>query len=408
MAQACILQGARVALSPSLAEHRDLVIRDGFIERLVQPGTRPPLLNGNVSTYDLSNCLVLPGLINAHDHLEFGLFPRLGRGPYPDARQWALDIYRPNESPIRGLLEVPRTTRLFWGGMRNLLSGVTTVCHHNAYEREVFEGEFPVRVLKRYGWSHSLDFSDDVVADFKKTPENAPFFIHLGEGTTEASRREIHWLDQSGLMNDKTVIIHGVALQAAEWELIRQRGARAVWCPSSNQFTLGQTLSPTLLQSGMVAALGNDSPLTAAGGLLQEIECALELGAGIHQLYAMVTQTAAQVLRLSHGEGTIKEGGVADLLVVSDWGGSPGEHLCYPTGIQIEAVFCGGRLMLAGAAATSENTDTESAGPMTRFNYGGTDYWTPLDLSQHLEATKKTLGKGFRLAGKRLELAKPI
>ena len=33
-------------------------------------------------TIDLQDYLILPGLINSHDHLEFNLFPRLGHGPY--------------------------------------------------------------------------------------------------------------------------------------------------------------------------------------------------------------------------------------------------------------------------------------------------------------------------------------
>ena len=49
----------------------------------------------------LDGFLALPGLVNAHDHLEFNLFPNLGRGPYPNAAAWAAGIYQPERPPIR-------------------------------------------------------------------------------------------------------------------------------------------------------------------------------------------------------------------------------------------------------------------------------------------------------------------
>ena len=91
---------------------------------------------------DLSGHLLLPGLINAHDHLEFNLFPRLGRGPYANASSWAADIYRPDASPVKEHLLVPKKVRLIWGGIKNLLSGVTTVAHHNPWEASVFAQHF--------------------------------------------------------------------------------------------------------------------------------------------------------------------------------------------------------------------------------------------------------------------------
>src|SRR5438093_13677458 len=135
------LINARVAVNSKTAIRADVEIKDGHIGRIAPAAASPFSLN-----VDLDGHLILPGLINAHDHLEFNLFPRLGRGPYPDARAWARDIYHPKQSPIRDHLRVPLPVRLRWGGIKNLLAGVTAVCHHNPYEARVLEREFPVRV----------------------------------------------------------------------------------------------------------------------------------------------------------------------------------------------------------------------------------------------------------------------
>src|SRR5579859_1857247 len=174
-----ILRGARVALGPEEAAPLDIEICSGRIQSLRKPA-KPPK---GAEVLDLEGRLILPGLINAHDHLEFNLYPRLGRRPYPNAGAWARDVYRPKQSPIAEHLRVPKNTRLLWGGLKNLLSGVTTVCHHNPRENPVFDRNFPVRVVSQFGWAHSLEFGRDVAQRFKLTPPDWPFILHLAEGT---------------------------------------------------------------------------------------------------------------------------------------------------------------------------------------------------------------------------------
>src|SRR5215467_6189740 len=306
------LINARVAVNSKTAIHADVEIKNGHIARIAPTAGSPFSLN-----VDLDGYLVLPGLINAHDHLEFNLFPRLGNGPYPNSEAWAHDIYDPNRPLLREHLSIPKTVRLWWGGIKNLLSGVTTVCHHNPYEPDVFGREFPVRVLRQYGWAHSLAFEKDIRGRLAETPEGAPFIVHLGEGTDEQSRSEIFVLDRMGALGPPTVIVHGVALTPDGHALRRRRGAALVWCPTSNRFTLGTTLDARSICREENLALGSDSALTSQGGLLDEIRAAhRDEKVPATAVYSMVTSSAASLLRLGCGEGGIHAGAVADLTAV--------------------------------------------------------------------------------------------
>jgi cytosine/adenosine deaminase-related metal-dependent hydrolase len=393
-----IMRGARVALGPNLARRLDLEIRGGRFVSMVPPSKGVPASRGR--EFDLSGYLILPGLINAHDHLAFNLFPLLGRPPYPNATAWARDVYKPDESPVREHRSVPRNVRLQWGAIKNLVSGVTTVAHHDPDPPRSFGVRFPVHVVKECAWAHSLEFTPDIAERFRNTPGDWPFILHLGEATDAAGEGEIFTLDRMGLLNKRTVIVHGVALGSRGVQLMRKRGASLIACPVSNLFTLSQTLKRSVFSSGVAIALGTDSALTATGDVLDALRAARAVwklsGA---KLYRMVTEDAARMLQLTGGQGEIREGGLADLIVVRDGGTSPAQTLLELRGVEMALV--------AGKVRLVSNRLARYAKP--RFESitveGRGRAWVDANLTDLYRETASRLGGGFKLAGRRLRIS---
>jgi cytosine/adenosine deaminase-related metal-dependent hydrolase len=381
-----ILRGARVALNAREAARLDLSIAGDRIGFRAPKGGR---------AVDLSGYLLLPGLINAHDHLEFALFPRLGRGPYPNASVWAADIYRPTESPIREHLRIPKPVRLAWGGLKNLLSGVTLVAHHNPFDPAVFNSRFPVRVLRRCGWTHSLAFSPDLRERYRSTPPSWPFILHAAEGVDDHSGAELRRLDRAGVLGPRTVLVHGVGVNSSDIETFVRRRASLIWCPTSNCFTLGRTANPELLHSGVRVALGTDSPLTAAGDLIDEIRAAhSQTGMALEQIYEMVTTRAASILRLGSGYGSIRNGGAADLIAVPDRGRTPAESLL---GLEPHLVMVAGRIRLV-SEALARRVPSRCFSPLEVEGRG--QYSVNADVAALHSAASRELSGPVCLAGK--------
>jgi cytosine/adenosine deaminase-related metal-dependent hydrolase len=403
-----VLSGGWVALDASTGIRADLEIVNGRVSRLIEqngvatarrnsPSSRPSV------EISVEGCLILPGLINSHDHLEFNLFPRLGHGPYPNFEKWADDIFHPDSSPVREHLSVPKPVRLWWGGLKNLLSGVTTVCHHNAYEENIFGTDFPVRVVKRYGWAHSLRFGKHVRKAFLSTPPGAPFIIHLAEGSDRCSADEIFELDRLGALDPRTVIVHGVGLTAPGHELLCQRGAALVWCPSSNRFTLGTTLDPAGIRRSDRASLGSDSALTAEGDLLDEIRAAHREGMDPGRIYSMVTGHAADALRLHNGEGKLEPGSIADLVVMKRKDETPAGMLMSTRLKGIEMVMVSGKPQLV-SAKTALCCPPQLLEGFEDIEVGGTSCFVRAPVRWLLREARLHLGPNVHLAGKRVSL----
>ncbi len=394
-----VIRGGRYVLGPQESADATLHIHNGRIAHILPDAHSAWAAHSK--QIDLSGYVLMPGLINAHDHLEFALFPRLAASRYPNAEAWARDIQSKFADVIDKHRSVPKEVRLWWGGLRNLLCGVTTVCHHNPSEPAFQHKEFPVRVVREFGWAHSLAFGGDLRMARDGTPQDAPFIVHAGEGIDNASREEIFELDRMKLLDKDAVIVHGLAMDAASVRLMRRRHASLIVCPSSNYFLFGESPDIGLLSGVGKVALGSDSPLTATGDLLDEVQFAMDrCGISPRRAYSMVTDGPAEILRLRNGEGSIKPGGTADLIAIRDTHCEPANRFYTLSAADVELVMIGGRIYLA-SDALMERLPLSVRQGLEPLRVGETTRWLRAPIQTLLREAEDVLGEGkVRLGGK--------
>lgn len=300
--------------SPLLDIPQPLHIRGGCV--VAHPARHSPAI-------DLSASVVLPAFINAHDHLELNHYPRTRfRDCYGNAHEWGQDVNaRLSQPPFDALRRYPLWERCFIGGLKNLLCGVTTVAQHGALHPPLRRADFPVRVLARYGWAHSLHFETlaQVQKSYRRTPKRQGWFIHLAEGTDTTAQAEYQQLSALGCMGTNTVLIHAVGItRPADLDALAKQPARGVvTCPTTNRYLLGCThASPLFQQAAQTVAIGSDSRLTADGDLLDELHAGASfLMADNAHLLATVTRNPAKILGLPQ-IGHLEVGARADWIAL--------------------------------------------------------------------------------------------
>ena len=292
---------------------------------------------------DLRDHVIAPGLVNAHEHLHLNAVPPLPAGaPFPNSYAWIAAFQAHFRNPfVVAALAVPKTLRLRHGALKNLLAGTTCVAHHDPWHPALDAADFPVALLRDYGWSYALgwpSYGPPAWQSFDATPVDRPWIIHLAEGTDATARAELSQLDALGCLASNSVLVHGVGLRERDIDRVIETGAAVVWCPTSNRNLLGRTLAPRRLQAAGRLALGSDSRLSGARDLLDELHAVVDVdGVGAREALALATTDAARVLRLPR-RGHLGAGAHADLLIVADHGGDAARSVAGIERSQIRAV----------------------------------------------------------------------
>jgi cytosine/adenosine deaminase-related metal-dependent hydrolase len=309
------LRNARVYDGSGAPRAADLRVEGGRVAAVVEASVLAPLERDA----DLAGRLLLPGLVNAHDHLELSTFPELGRPPYANARERAAGVEAAAEADaVRRALEPPAVDRLWLGGLRNLLCGVSAVFHHGAWHRSLARPDFPVRVQERYAFAHSASLTPRLRRTYRTSDRRVPWLVHAMEGRGEEARAELLALERENVLRQNTVLANATALGAAEAARIAAARACVAWCPEAERRLYDASADLATLRGASVrVGLGSDSPDSGARDLLSGLAAARrEAALSEDELLRLATQGSAEVARLP--VGGFQAGAPADFLATAD------------------------------------------------------------------------------------------
>lgn len=349
-------------ISPAVVEWEDKLIT--YVGPVATAPSRPA-----DEVIDGSDCVVIPGLVNAHTHLAMTLF----RGFADDMplKSWLEERIWPTEMK---LVEED----VYWGtrlGILELLRGGVT-CFNDMYHyyetatHAAIDGRIracPAGVLLGFLpnaeelLDQALEFTARMKAShssrvhpmlgphapytcpdrlLRRVAEGAaaqdiPIHIHLSETRHEVEESlqtrgmsPVRHLDELGVFQCHTLAAHCVWLDNDDIETLAAREVAVAHCPGSNM-KLGNGFAPLprLLERGAVVALATDG--AASNNNLDLFE-EMYLAAVIHkghaedptvvtagQALAMATREGARALGIGHLVGTLEPGKRADLALVS-------------------------------------------------------------------------------------------
>ena len=324
-------------------------IRDGAVR--VEGGTIAEV--GDVhgaADHRFEGGVILPGLVNAHTHLEYTAMAGFGDG-MPFAPWIADHIRRKDTQTPADLLDQARA-----GAAACLAAGVTTVadcCYAGTVAQaageaglraivylegfSVWEGlearieaaldALPVTGLVTAGVSPHAPFTvthaDYAMLIALARRRGLPVATHLLE-----SAREMEHLDAfRDVLGPDTVAIHAVFVNEADIALLAELDVPVAHCPRSNAL-LGCGIAPLteLLEAGVRVGLGTDSPSSAIDfDMWAEMRTAIMLqrartgradALSAQTALELATTRAAAAIGLADTVGSLAPGKAADLLVL--------------------------------------------------------------------------------------------
>lgn len=388
-----------------------ICINDGRINRVDSRHRRSndPLPQAR-QTIDAAGSVILPGLVNTHNHMPMTLF----RGLADDLplQEWLEENIFPAEAKYINPDSVGIGARLACAEM--IMSGTTTCCDGYFLEDSVAGAvtECGLRAILGQGvidypapgvpdpalnitaaekfvdkwlqasplirpsiFCHSpYTCSTATLQAAKKAADRRDliFQIHAAETRQECDliharhgTTPIQYLDRIGVLDTNTLLVHGVWIDGSDMEIIAETGAGVAHAPESNmKLASGVAPLPDLIARGIPVGLGTDG--CASNNNLDLFET-MDIAAKLHKVQRldpttadakavlyMATMGGAQALGMGREIGSVEAGKCADLIILDSTQPHlipmyhPVSQVVYSArGSDVKTVIIDGRIVLA-------------------------------------------------------------
>ncbi len=318
---------------------------------------------------DAKNGIIMPGMINTHNHLPMIAFRGLGEEGIKN-RLFAYFFPLEGEKLNRDLIY----KATIHGSIDMALSGVTTYADMYYHMDEMAKAtkdvgirgvlgetviKFPVVDAKTpYGGiEYAINFieeykNDDLIipafgphAPYTVSKEkmqeienlskqyNVPIMIHVGEFDDEDKRLNlknksvIEYMDSIGVLNNRVLLAHAIHLNEKDLDIIKKREASIAYNPMANaKGATGIARAYEMLNKNIKVGLGTDGPMSSNQ---VDLFRTLSYASSMQRLkyndrtimtpdvvVKMATIGGAQALNLDKKIGSIEPGKLADIVII--------------------------------------------------------------------------------------------
>jgi cytosine/adenosine deaminase-related metal-dependent hydrolase len=380
---------------PSVIEDGAVLTENGRISKV---GKYSEIKTADAELVEHENCILTPGLVNCHTHLELSHLASLGADNGPDtpgdiaswirkllaarveagfdddhtfdAWQALAKIYATGCRAVADIGNLPESRGLginfkaevfffleFLGlsaslekeamGLLETVEDDQLCTGHAAYStsaaliRQLKNRSnrlghfFPIHVAESADEIEFLRSGTGRLRDFLEERQA------LNESFVCPGNTAVNYLDGLGVLDEKTLCVHCVHVTDDEIFLLAKRKANVCLCPGSNRYMgVGKAPVQKMLDVGIIPVLGTDSLASNPHlSIWQEMKILMEEHPGLDPsiVFRMASRRGAEVLGLDQKMGCLEPGRSASFLAVEGNVGVAGQVFEYLTSVGLDA-----------------------------------------------------------------------